>query len=438
MNVIGEAQTEVRIGAEPRIKIGRCSRNIDLLVTTAPGRLGSSERVVADFLIPREETKAFAQGSAPPRCPPVVIGPIIGADGYMKNHVINEVLHVEQLGISRIGRAVGKVAFDPLGGGCAGQTGVRLSHHGVPSVGGAAVEFGEVFEGIVFVPGASEVSGLERRARVLGQVVDAPVETVQEEVDEPAAAPCLAHGSERIPNPLIPEVTRLPAGPADVAFLIRSPFHTGPGIRRKSLEHEFVKLRRTGTGEERIFQVTRAIGSAKDEAERMLGREVILPADVSVDVNSAVHLKAGLAVGVDQFRRGGSFPGVAAGEGVGINSGRAVPKIARVCHDAEGWKGCQRFAEAVAGLCLVHDVGIHLEVGAISIRPSTGQSGGAGRLPGDGGWEDIGTGDRRRRLEAGPKRGSSNNRGGADGERGGGPREGGRWGNHRPVGERGR
>ena len=222
--------------------------------------------------VPAEELVAGASFS-PAAGVPIVSIPVIVAEVEVEQHVVDEVVDVEQF--ADPGVACGR-----------GDSGIGDAHHPVP-VRQVAVDRGGDILNIVILSFPISVGCHERSRGSLVEIVEAPVEAVDVEMHETSMGRGLAHGELRVADELVPQVL----GPG-----VLVPMPVGPRVIEKGAQDDRVELigrvRALGLGfKEGVAQLARSVVTFEQQPEGML-REIWRAAGASLDPDSAVDLEA--------------------------------------------------------------------------------------------------------------------------------------------------
>ncbi len=307
--VVGEAQAELGVGAQRGVELGR--------VVGAGDADAVGGRVLEGALgVPAVEQVAGAR-LAQAGGVPVALRPVQVAAVDVDDHVVDEVVDVEELLDRRV----------LLG---AGEAGLGEGAHLVPCD-VVAVADPVVGHCVVVVALAAEVAGRECGVGAFGGVVDAPVEAVDVEVDVVAAGTDPAHGDLGVAHPLVAH-----HGAAEA--LLGVP--VDPRVVVVAAQDEGVEVGHGGAagGEHRGGQAALAETAAEQQAERLLGGVGEQPAGAALDAQAGVDLEVGGSGQADPLRGGRQFE--ALDRGVGVDAA-GTEHLIRADGEREGGQGEQ-------------------------------------------------------------------------------------------------
>ena len=218
--------------------------------------------------VPADEAEAAVGADAIAKGIPVVLVPVGVPSVEVDEHVVDEVVHVEQRRVLHVGLAVASAADEVHVALLVGQL-VDEVDHLVPRVDGSVVGKRSILVACAAVHlrhvpvllAAAEVLGTEVVRDTLAHIVDTPIEAVEEEVNILPHADRVAHLRLRGPSPEVASVL------SPVALHI-VPMH--PRIAEEGAENEGVEAIRTMSAEDRILEFPRAVGRLEVETEGML------------------------------------------------------------------------------------------------------------------------------------------------------------------------
>ena len=234
--------------------------------------------------------------------------PVAVSDVGIEDHVIDEGIEIEIL----------------LDGGVASGTcdvSVGDIHHLVEGREVAIGSDGRIYRVVVVITSAKvicHVIGI----RPFVKVVEAPVDSIKEEVGPAAMGTILTHLEEKVAGPLVASIE-------GVIALIPVTVHPAKVVFRAELESiEFPDggFSHGGVFEKRIAQFSGTVSRAKAERERVLGR-VRAAGRASLDADSGIDLETRFrAVGEDELSRGWPLPSDSFSGGVLVNAGGRIEK----------------------------------------------------------------------------------------------------------------
>ena len=325
-------------------------------------------------------------------------------------HVVNEIVHVEQVLVGRIGCAVRVQSLDLEIVGVVGKPvgrrhpqtgpGAHVAVGGENRVAGARVHLDNII--ILFV--AAKIACAVRGFGPLGGVVKAPILPVDVKMVK------------------IPSLGRLALGVLGVARELVAqtdepvvPFETPRVIFKRSQVIAVERVHAALVGECRKLQLRRAVFRAEKEAKRVFGI-ARAAAVAATNADAGVDLKTFRAVGINQFNRRGPFPGDAVLARVRINARGRVEQIRRFGHDGIGRDRFEVVDDFAAVSRIIHHVRVHAvvhHVRAPTVRPARRRLA-VRRLANNIVQENIRLGIDARRFEAVLERRGANDRGAAD------------------------
>ena len=185
--MISELLTECGIGSQGPIGPGHG------IVHTRSIRIHIGQ---GGFRVPGIELEAVASLTIP-SCVPVSMRPITVAHVEVHDHVIDHVVHVQEVFVVRIARAIGVVALEFLVHGVVRDILIQHGQHAVPRV-IIAVRGGILVKGIPGVLDAAVIGRRKRGIRPLHGVVQAPVEPIDVQVHKDTVRRDMAHVAHRV------------------------------------------------------------------------------------------------------------------------------------------------------------------------------------------------------------------------------------------------
>jgi hypothetical protein len=168
--------------------------------------------------IPEIEAEAGGVGGAASAEPEVLVRPVPVSTPDIEQHVVGVVIDVEVDGEGGVGAAVGAEPLqgEDVGGGPGGGEGGEV---GVPSGEIAGLDFAGI-DGVPVGGFAAEIAGGEVLVGAFAEIVEAPVESVEVDVDEAAVGGGLAHGEgEAAPELVAEELFGVAGGVPGVAVV---------------------------------------------------------------------------------------------------------------------------------------------------------------------------------------------------------------------------
>ena len=255
-------------------------------------------------------------------------------------HVVDEVVHIEQVLVSGIGRSIGVTAFQfeigrivrdaRLGGIVKPGPGRHVAIRGVDGV-RPSLHLDDV---IVFLV-AAIVGGRVGRLGSLTTVEEAPVLAVNIEVVVVATLPLPPHVELSVPTELVTD-----EDPLGVAL-------ETPRVVLKSAQIEGIELIGPAIAKERELQFRGAVRFPEKETQRMFGVSRA-PRKPAADSNPRVDLESFGAVRKDQFQRTRSLPGPAVLPRIGVDARGRIEEVFQIRHHRERRQRLQGRDELIA------------------------------------------------------------------------------------------
>ena len=301
-----------------------------------------------------------------------MVVPVGVAAILVDEHIVYEVADVEQ----RVQLLVVRIV---------GGTGSRLGHQlvGVEGTFGsldvvAAVLFN--LDDVNVALAAAEVVLAILVVHALGNVVDAPVHAVEEEVDVEGVDAGTAHAALHAAGPDVAGVLCL------LAVALRPVL---PGVAEVAAQHQLVEFRWLARAVERIFQRLRPVLLLEHEAERVLGVLLGQSAVTAVQTDAAAYAEVVPLRAAHQFHAGSPRPAVprvvahrrasedvdAAALGVVL----VAEEVVLVRHEAQDGQLLQPLRNLRSQLGVARHLRVHLVVG-LSRAPYLGVAAPLGRV----------------------------------------------------------
>ncbi len=239
-------------------------------------------------------------------CDPIVVVPVGVASVEIDEHVIDEILHIEQGLFGSMRGAVGIFALNFLidglsGGGFKGgdkfEPGCSVPVGSVNDV----VSFLILFDDIVVLFVSPEMYFAIIVFNSFGRIVQAPVQAVDKEMCIGIATGRMSHLLLGVLGPGIADVLRNGSG-----------FGIGmnPAVAKTCSQYQSVQFFRPLRSEKRKIQTGRAKFGLENQTKRMFGTFFGQTAMSPVYANAAVNLQRNAIGGVEIFKRNRPFPSV--------------------------------------------------------------------------------------------------------------------------------
>ena len=129
----------------------------------------------------------------------------------MQDHVVDQVVHIEQVGVGWVKAAVRIIPLQALVGGGRTQPGIRQRHELFPGCPLPPEELIEILDDVPVLRHASLVGSLEVVIGPLGRIVEPPVETVDIQVHVVVVPGEITHGQLAVFHPQVAGIGRIPA-----------------------------------------------------------------------------------------------------------------------------------------------------------------------------------------------------------------------------------
>ena len=247
-------------------------------------------------------------------------------------HVVDQVVDIEEHLIVRVACAIGIVAKNPLVGGIRLEAGLADFPKPLPrierAVGGkqpvlrVALAFALAaadLDHVKVILLALEIRGTKRGFGALDHVEQPPVVAVDVQVTVMPACSRLAKRELHVAVELVAHER--------AARIIAQ----APRVIAKCPQVDVVKLLRGVLAKHRILQLGRAVFAAEKETKRVLGVGGH-PAEPSANSHATIFLKTGLPVRADHFQRTRAFPLTTIVFCVGKNAGLLVEQVVHLHH----------------------------------------------------------------------------------------------------------
>ena len=151
--------------------------------------------------------------------PVILMRPVGIAYIEIGNHVVDEIVDIDVMREGGIRRAIRIATLDPLVGRIGLQPLAGQREHGAPGL-GVAVGGRAVGVGVPILLLSSEIGGRERMIRPLDGIVEAPVDTVDIDVDEALVGGDIAHGKNGLTPKGIADKKRVIPGSAPLPAIV--------------------------------------------------------------------------------------------------------------------------------------------------------------------------------------------------------------------------
>ena len=171
------------------------------------------------------------------------------------DHIVDDVVNIDILGIVRIGGAIGVAALDSLVGSLIPQSPTGEVEHRIPGL-GAPIGGGAVGVGIPVFLLATEVSGRKGVVRTLNRIVEPPVGPVDVDMQKALVRGDIAHGQDGLATEGVTDIERIIAGTAPLPAII--------GVRT---QHDGVKTVVGIVAKERIAELRVAVDFPEQEPQ---------------------------------------------------------------------------------------------------------------------------------------------------------------------------
>src|SRR2546422_1968002 len=172
VHAVAKPHPELGVLAELSVEESRRVARRDLLELLPPGGVGLNQGNVGDFLVPNEELESLTFRPTPASCPPVMIGPVIGAGINVEDHVVDEVVYIEVLRKTGVASAIWVVPLKALIGWIRPEAGGGKGHHLAPRLSTAGLHLRKVLERVILLLLSAEVLREKLIGRPLGEMVE--------------------------------------------------------------------------------------------------------------------------------------------------------------------------------------------------------------------------------------------------------------------------
>ena len=213
------------------------------------------------------------------------------------NHVVDEIVDIDVMREGGIRRAIRIATLDPLVGRFGLQPLAGQREHGAPGL-GVAVGGRAVGVGVPILLLSSEIGGRERMIRPLDGIVEAPVDTVDIDVDEALVGGDIAHGKNGLTPKGIADKKRVIPRSAPLPAII------GVGPQDDGVEALGRIVTKEGVAKLRV-----AVDLPEEKTQRVFLRQPMAAKSPTLDPDSAIDLEAVLTIGIEQFDRAATLPG---------------------------------------------------------------------------------------------------------------------------------
>lgn len=293
VGTVGEAEAVFGVFGEVLVNAGGAVVSVEAGSVDVEGSVdgggGGACGGDGEFGVPGDDVEGDASGTGAGGAPVVAV-PVVVADEEVDEHVVDEGVDIEVRLHGLVDGGRGDVPFGDVGHGVEGGDG---------AVGGLAG-----VDGVVVIVLAAEVGFHEVLVGAFVNVVEAPVDTIDVEVEPAPVDSGVVHFEEEIVDELVAGVLGF-VGLPEVAV---GPAEVVAGAELEGIEVFDGVSSIGGVFEERIVEFSGAVVVAEAEGEGVFGG-VGVAAGSALDAESGIDLEAGFrAVVRDEFGGDGAFP----------------------------------------------------------------------------------------------------------------------------------